>query len=56
LRIKTGAISNYIFAAIPKHPAIYSVLEIFVEIYQSDSFPNKRSPTPVQDFGAMAGQ
>ena len=49
---KTGAIGNYVFAAIPKHPAIYSVLENFVEIYQSDSFLNKRSQTPVQDFGA----
>jgi len=49
---KTGAISNYIFAAIPKHPAVYSVLESFLEIYQSSSFLNKQSPTPVQDFGA----
>ena len=49
---KSGAIGNYIFAAIPKHPAIYSVLESFIEIYQSDTFLNKRSPTPVQDFGA----
>ena len=49
-----GAINNFIFAAIPKHPAVYSVLETFLDLYNSASFLNKNSPTPVQDFGANA--
>lgn len=48
----TGAIGNFVFAAIPRHPALYAVLQTFVELYNSKSYLNANSPTPVQDFGA----
>jgi hypothetical protein len=47
-----GAICNYTFAAAPKHPALLAVLNTFMELYNSSSFLNKNSPTPIQDFGA----
>lgn len=50
----TGALGNFAFAAIPRHPALYRVLQTFVELYNSESFMNATSPTPVQDFGAGA--
>lgn len=49
---KHGSINNYTFAASPKHPALLTVLNLFLEIYNSPSFLNKNSPTPIQDFGA----
>lgn len=50
----TGALGNFVFAATPRHPALYRVLQTFVELYHSESFMNASSPTPVQDFGAGA--
>jgi hypothetical protein len=47
-----GAICNYTFAAVPKHPALLTVLNMFMELYSSPSFLDKNSPTPIQDFGA----
>jgi hypothetical protein len=47
-----GSINNYVFASIPKHPAILSVLTTFLKLYNSPSYLNKNSLTPVQDFGA----
>lgn len=47
-----GAINNFTFAARAKHPALLTVLNLFLEIYNSTSFLNKTSPTPIQDFGA----
>lgn len=47
-----GAINNYIFAAMPRHPALFTVLNLFLKLYNSPSFLNKNSPTPIQDFGA----
>lgn len=49
-----GSINNYVFAASPKHPALYTVLEEFLNIYNSPGYLYKGSPTPVQDFGANA--
>jgi hypothetical protein len=47
-----GAINNFTFAAAPNHPALLTVLNQFLEIYNSSSYLNKTSPTPIQDFGA----
>jgi hypothetical protein len=47
-----GSINNFTFAAAPRHPALLTVLNLFLEIYNSPSFLNKNSPTPIQDFGA----
>lgn len=49
---KHGSINNYTFAAAPKHPALLFVLNFFLELFNSSSFLNKNSPTPIQDFGA----
>lgn len=49
---KHGSINNYTFAAAPKHPALLTVLNLFLELYNSPSFLDKHSPTPIQDFGA----
>lgn len=49
-----GAINNFIFAAKAKHPAVYAVIETFLEFYKSPYYLDKNSPTPVQDFGANA--
>jgi mannosyltransferase OCH1-like enzyme len=51
-----GSIANFTFAAKPKHPALYTVLETFLETYSSPNFLNKveKTATPVQNFGAHA--
>jgi inositol phosphorylceramide mannosyltransferase catalytic subunit len=51
-----GSIANFSFAAIPKHPALHTVLKTFLEIYSSTNFLNRieKTPTPVQNFGAHA--
>jgi len=51
---QTGALGNFVFAATPRHPALYNVLKTFLELFNSESFANVNSPTPVQDFGAGA--
>jgi hypothetical protein len=49
-----GAINNFVFAAAPQHPAIYTVLQTLLEFYKAPWYLSKDSPTPVQDFGANA--
>lgn len=49
-----GSINNYVFAARSEHPALYTVLQEFLNIYNSPGYLSKDSPTPVQDFGAHA--
>lgn len=47
-----GSICNYTFASTPQHPALRTVLDTFVQLYNSPSFLSKESKTPIQDFGA----
>ena len=49
-----GAINNFVFAAVPRHPAVYTVLQTLLEFYKAPGYLRKDSPTPVQDFGAHA--
>jgi hypothetical protein len=49
-----GAINNFVFAAKPKHPAVYTVLQTLLEFYKASWYLSKDSSTPVQDFGANA--
>jgi mannosyltransferase OCH1-like enzyme len=51
-----GSIANFAFAATPKHPALYSVLNTFYETYNSPNYLNKveKCSTPIQNFGAHA--
>jgi mannosyltransferase OCH1-like enzyme len=48
-----GSLLNFVFGAAPKHPAIYSVLEKFLKLYNSPSYLNKNEPTPIQNFGQL---
>lgn len=50
VEVAGGDLLNYAFAAAPKHPALLSVLNNFVELYNTANFmadPN----TPIQNFG-----
>lgn len=49
-----GALVNFTFAAKPKHPALYSVLETFLNHYNSPRYLNTDFGSPVQNFGADA--
>lgn len=49
-----GALNNFVFAAASRHPALKTVLETLMDLYNSPYFLDKNSPTPVQDFGANA--
>jgi hypothetical protein len=51
-----GRIANFLFAAAPKHPAIYTALETVMKNYNDDNYLNKKesTATPVQNFGADA--
>jgi hypothetical protein len=49
---ESGALANFTFAAVPRHPALLHVLNTFLELYRSQDFLSASSPTPVQDFGA----
>lgn len=51
VEVTNGALLNYTFAAVPRHPALLSVLNQFMETYNSDQFMNRNSETPVQNFG-----
>jgi hypothetical protein len=51
VEVDNGSLLNYVFAAKPKHPALLSVLNTFMELYKSPSFMEEKSPTPVQNFG-----
>jgi mannosyltransferase OCH1-like enzyme len=51
VEVANGSLLNYIFAAKPRHPALLSVLNTFVELYNSTSFMSKNTQTPVQNFG-----
>lgn len=46
-----GALANFTFAAKPKHPALLSVLNRFMELANAPDFLSPESPTPIQDFG-----
>ena len=49
-----GSLANFSFAASARHPALYTVLETFLEIYREPNFLNRveHTPTPIQNFGA----
>lgn len=49
-----GSINNYIFAAEPKHPALYHVLKMFLTFYNSSEYLKTNVKTVVQNFGANA--
>ena len=49
--IPNGDIANFAFAATPKHPALLSAINTFVELYNSTSFMSVDTPTPIQNFG-----
>lgn len=49
-----GALANFTFAAAPRHPALYSVLETFLRYYNSPGYLNTDDGVPVQNFGANA--
>lgn len=46
-----GNIANYMFAAIPRHPALLMVLEDMMDKWRNNQHFNTTSRTPVQDFG-----
>lgn len=48
----SGALGNFFFAAVPRHPALLQVLQTFMTLFRAEDFLNQHSPTPVQDFGA----
>lgn len=50
VEVDQGDLLNYTFAATPKHPALLSVLNELLMLFNSDNFM-KDSSTPVQDFG-----
>jgi mannosyltransferase OCH1-like enzyme len=47
-----GTINNYTFAAEPKHPGLYSIIETFLKLYKENNYV--KSQLPVQSFGAHA--
>lgn len=49
---ESGALGNFTFAAVARHPALLHVLRTFMTLYQAADFLSSQSPTPVQDFGA----
>lgn len=49
--VPCGDIANYAFAASPRHPALLSAINRFVELYNSDTYLDKSEPTPIQNFG-----
>lgn len=49
-----GALVNFTFAACPKHPALYSVLETFLRQYNRPEYLSTSDGQPVQSFGANA--
>jgi mannosyltransferase OCH1-like enzyme len=50
---ENGSLLNFVFGAKAKHPALYSVLKMFLEIYNSPLFLNKKEKTPIQNFGQL---
>lgn len=52
--VPNGDIANFAFAAEPKHEALLSCINRFIELYKSDSFMSKTSSTPIQNFGQYA--
>ena len=49
--VPNGDLANFAFAAEPKHPALLSAINMFVELYNSKSFMSKSVATPIQNFG-----
>jgi len=49
--VPNGDIANFAFAAEPRHPALLSSINRFMELYKSESFMDKDTPTPIQNFG-----
>jgi mannosyltransferase OCH1-like enzyme len=51
-----GSLANFSFAASAKHPALYTVLKTFLQLYNEPNFLNRieKTPTPIQNFGAHA--
>lgn len=49
--VPNGDLANFAFAAEPRHPALLSSINRFVEIYNSEWFMDKTTSTPIQNFG-----
>jgi mannosyltransferase OCH1-like enzyme len=49
--VPNGDLANFAFAAEPNHPALLSVINRFMELYNSESFMSTDTPTPIQNFG-----
>jgi mannosyltransferase OCH1-like enzyme len=49
--VPNGDLANFAFAAKPNHPALLSVINRFMELYNSESFMSADTPTPIQNFG-----
>lgn len=50
--VPNGDIANFAFASEPRHPALLSAINRFMELYNSPSdFMNKDGGTPIQNFG-----
>jgi hypothetical protein len=49
--VPNSDLANFAFAAEPKHPALLSVINRFMELYNSESFMSPDTPTPIQNFG-----
>lgn len=49
--VSNGDLANFAFAAKPKHPALLSSINRFVELYNSPLFMSVETSTPIQNFG-----
>ena len=50
VEVDGGDLLNYAFAAMPKHPALLSVLNRFYELYNDNNFMKDKT-SPIQNFG-----
>lgn len=51
VEVQGGDLLNFAFASTPKNPALLSVLNRFYELYNSSTFMDKDTVTPIQNFG-----
>jgi mannosyltransferase OCH1-like enzyme len=51
VEVDNGALMNFAFASTAKNPALLSVLNQFVELYNKEWFMSKKFITPIQNFG-----
>ena len=51
VEMDNGALANFTFAAVPRHPVLLTVLEHFLELYNSPGFLHQGDETPIQNFG-----